>query len=87
MLAASQTDFAQSLLDPDRPVPAGLMAHTSQRPVRRFAVYRNNVAIALTQALADTFPVVKQLVGDEFFDAMAGVYLREQPPRSPVLAR
>lgn len=86
MNASAQAGFATALLDAARPVPAGLRAWNGSDPARRFAVYRNNVAVALTQALADTFPVVKQLVGDDFFAAMAGVYLREQPPRSPVLA-
>lgn len=87
MSAAWQAAFGAALLDAGAAVPAGLCTWNGSDPARRFAVYRNNVAVALTQALADTFPVVKQLVGDEFFDAMAGVYLREQPPRSPVLAR
>jgi hypothetical protein len=42
--------------------------------------------VSLVQALADGFPVVHRLVGDEFFVAMAGVYVRAHPPRSPVLA-
>lgn len=86
MNASVQAGFATALIDAARPVPAGLRAWNGSDPARRFAVYRNNVIVALTQALADTFPVVKQLVGDDFFAAMAGVYLREQPPRSPVLA-
>lgn len=86
MTAAMQAGFATGLLDAARPLPAGLRAWNGSDPARRFAVYRNNVVVSLTQALADTFPVVQRLVGDEFFAAMAGVYLREQPPRSPVLA-
>lgn len=86
MNASSQRDFAAALFDAGRAPPAGLQAWNGSDPARRFAVYRNNVVVSLTQALADTFPVVKQLVGDDFFDAMAGVYLREQPPSSPVLA-
>ena len=33
-----------------------------------------------------TFPVVRQLVGDAFFRAMAGAFVRQSPPVSPVLA-
>lgn len=86
MTAAMQAGFATALLDAARPLPAGLRAWNGSDPARRFAVYRNNVVVSLTQALADTFPVVQRLVGDEFFAAMAGAYLREQPPRSPLLA-
>ena len=87
MSAAVQARFAAALLDAAHPLPAGLRAWNGADPARRFAVHRNNVAVALAQALADTFPVVKRLVGDDFFAALASVYWREQPPRSPVLAR
>lgn len=52
---------------------------------KRFNVYRNNVAVSLTEALEAAFPVVRKLVGDAFFRAMAGVYLRKHPPQSPLM--
>jgi hypothetical protein len=51
----------------------------------RFAVYRNNVAVGLIEALRSAFPVVNRLVGDEFFSEMARVHALEDPPESPVL--
>jgi hypothetical protein len=51
----------------------------------RFAVYRNNVVASLTDALADTFPVTQALVGEEFFRAMARVFLQTQPVKTRVL--
>lgn len=86
LLADAQSGFAAALLDPQRPVPDGLRAWNGSDPARRFGVYRNNVVVSLVGALAETFPVLRQLVGDEFFDAMAGVYVRAHPPTSPVLA-
>ena len=86
MNALVQAEFAAALLDAERSVPAGLCAWNGSDPARRFAVYRNNVIVSLVAALADTFPVLRQLVGDEFFDAMAGLYVRAHPPASPVLA-
>lgn len=86
MSAALQAGFAAALLDPQRPAPQGLRAWNGSDPARRFGVYRNNVIVSLVGALADTFPVLRQLVGDEFFDAMAGRYVREHAPASPVLA-
>jgi hypothetical protein len=82
----TQRDFAAALLDARRAVPRGLCAWNGSDPAPRFAVYRNNVVVSLIQALADGFPVVQQLVGDEFFAAMARVYAVAHPPRSPVLA-
>lgn len=77
--------FASALLDPGRPPPAGLVAWNGSDPATRFAVYRNNVVVSLVEALADTFPVTRELVGAPFFDAMARGFVAAQPPRSPVL--
>jgi hypothetical protein len=81
-----QQDFAAALLDPRRATPLGLRAWNGSDPVARMAVYRNNVVSSLVDALGETFPVVRQLVGEEFFRAMAGRFVRESPPRSRVLA-
>lgn len=82
---SDQRLFATALLDPDAPCPAGLTAWNDSDPARRFAVYRNNVVVSLIDALADTFPVTLELVGDEFFRAMAGVFVRAAPPKSALL--
>lgn len=79
--------WTDALLDPRGPVPPGLRAHNGSDVARRFAIYRNNVVASLVDALAATFPVVQELVGTEFFRAMAGVFVRSQPPRSPLLVR
>ena len=61
-------------------LPLSLTSHGM--PVeRRLDVYRNNVHLSLTEALAGNFPVVKQLVGEEFFWAMANVFLETHLPR------
>lgn len=83
---SGQAAFARALLDPAQPSPQGLTAWHGAGVNLRFAVYRNNVAVSLVEALADTFEVTQQLVGEEFFRALALVYVREQPPRTAVLA-
>jgi len=82
----TQATFAAALLTPDLPCPAGLQAWNGSDPTARLAVYRNNVVSSLIDAVADTFPVVQELVGEEFFRAMASVFVRRHPPRSRVLA-
>lgn len=79
--------FAAALLDPDQPAPTGLLGRDGRAAGRRFAVYRNNVVVGLVDALAARFPVVAALVGDDFFRAMAAVFARAEPPRSPLLFR
>src|SRR5437660_10582566 len=40
----------------------------------------------LVKPLSSRFPAVENIVGQEFFAAMARVFIVEQPPRSPLLA-
>lgn len=79
-------EFVAALFDADLPPPAGLTAWNASDPAARFAVYRNNVIVSLIDALADTYPVTQELVGEDFFRAMARLYIVEEPPRSRVLA-
>jgi hypothetical protein len=83
----SQRVFAQALLSPVAPVPSGFAGSGAAGGARRFGVYRNNVVAGLIDALEDTFPVVRRLVGDGFFSAMARVYLMATPPRGPILLK
>lgn len=78
--------IAAALLDPAAPCPPNLCARSGADPARRFAVYRNNVVVSLVAALGETFPVCRELVGAEFFEAMARLHVRASPPDSPVLA-
>jgi hypothetical protein len=67
------------------PVPDGVTAPAEAEAARRFNVYRNNVRHGLSRALAARFPVIEQLVGGDFFTAMAGVFAAQHPPETPVL--
>jgi hypothetical protein len=66
-------EFRSALVDP------------SILPHARFPIYRNNVSGALIGALRVRFPVVEQLVGGDFFYAMAGSYVAAHKPISAVL--
>ncbi len=78
--------FAAALLDPEAKTPAGVVGPDGLPDAKRFDVYRNNVASSLTRALEAGFPVVRKLVGDEFFGAMAVIFLRAHPPRDRQIA-
>ncbi|MGE0294254.1 MAG: DUF2063 domain-containing protein [Hyphomonadaceae bacterium] len=80
-----EREFAAALLDPERPAPAGIVGPDGEPCPKRFAVYRNNVVVGLIEILRAAYPAVRRLVGDEFFDAMAGVHVRIEPPRSSIL--
>ncbi|WP_394791079.1 DUF2063 domain-containing protein [Rhodoferax sp.] len=81
-----QAAFARALLDPAQACPDGLATWNGSDPAQRFAIYRNNVTVSLIDALAATFPAVQQLVGEDFFRAMARLFVQAQPPRSKVMA-
>lgn len=83
--ALVQPGFAASIWSAEPASPSGLRAWNGSDPARRFAVYRNNVRATLAAALAGTFPVLRALLGEEFFHAMAIEYVQARPPSSPVL--
>ncbi|MFW0755542.1 DNA-binding domain-containing protein [Pseudomonas sp. H11T01] len=82
---STQAAFAAALLDPQRSCPPGLFSANGADPASRFAVYRNNVQSSLINALADSYPVVLQLVAEEFFRAMARLYIQQFPPQGPLI--
>lgn len=77
--------FATAVTDAEADLPEGLSSWTGARPERRFDVYRNNVRVGLTGALASRFPATVRIVGEDFFSAMASAYVAAHPPRSPLL--
>ncbi|MEO0809239.1 MAG: DNA-binding domain-containing protein [Pseudomonadota bacterium] len=80
-----QDAFVVALRNPKLPPPTAVASVPAAPSGKRFNVYRNNVAVSLTEALAAGYPVVKQLVGEEFFAGMARVYVSEHLPTSPVM--
>ena len=80
-----QSAFAAALLDPTAPLPAGVVDPQGRPAPKRFSVYRNNVAAGLTRALEASFPVIRKLVGAEFFAAMAVEFALKHPPKSQML--
>lgn len=61
---------------------AALLGGGSHRFAGRLQVYRNNVFVSLTQALADVYPVLVRLVGEDYFQQVARRFIRTHPSRS-----
>ncbi|WCJ65144.1 DNA-binding domain-containing protein [Agrobacterium tumefaciens] len=81
----SQNAFAAALLHPGTPLPQGITTAQGAADPARFAVYRNNVYVGLTTALAQRFPVTRRLVGADFFAGMARAYAADHKPPSPLI--
>jgi len=78
-----QEAFAQALLG--RPGGDGiysLFAGEKERRDMLLALYRGNLHAAWSRALAESYPVLRALVGSEFFDVLASVYGRAHPSLS-----
>ena len=74
-------EFVSALLDPERAAPGGVLAAGG-----RFDIYRNNVIASLSGALGKTFPVVRRMLGKDYFRALAAAFVRQHPPKARVVA-
>ncbi|WP_034301995.1 DUF2063 domain-containing protein [Herbaspirillum sp. RV1423] len=80
-----QRAIAQSMLHHQ---DGGLSAHIIADGLdsgARLDIYRNTCATVLATALTLSFPAVRYLVGAEFFEGAARLFVAEAPPRSALL--
>jgi Putative DNA-binding domain len=66
----------------------GISAHLVDggiSPRERLDIYRNTFASVLTTALRLSYPAVHRLVGAEFFEATARIFIEAHPPASACL--
>ena len=81
----TQTTFRDAVLDAGKPIPPQLRDAQGTPAGARFSVYRNNVIVSLSEALATGFPLVQKLLGEQTFARLAGVFVRRHPPNSPLM--
>jgi hypothetical protein len=82
---ATIDDLAAALTDPAASTPARTRGREGRPDARRFAVYRNNVAVGLITSLETRYPVTRRLLGDNLFRAIARAFMAQHKPASPVL--
>ncbi|MYN08097.1 MNIO family bufferin maturase [Pseudoduganella aquatica] len=80
-LAASQQAFAAGLLNIAESAPA-LAAFQGEGKEHGYALYRGNLTVTWRKTLSSAYPVIAQLVGEEFFDALSAEYGRAHPSSS-----
>ena len=82
-LLAIQCDIAGALRDAGHtPRAAAWLAGDASLVGQRLAIYRANVAASVGKALAAAYPVIRQVVGDEYFDGLTRACLRVVPSAS-----
>jgi hypothetical protein len=83
-----------TLLDLQQAARRGLILRESQAigamladhaPPDRLDIYRNTIISGLTKALRPSYPVVERLVGTEFFDSAAQIFIQQHLPRAAYL--
>lgn len=84
-LAELQDAMRDASLGGDAALLAPEIVSDGFAPEQRLNIHRNNTTILLSDALAATYSVVFKLVGEDFFNAVARLFVRAQPPRSPCL--
>ena len=80
-----QERFAAAVIGGDACKVAGSIIDDAPGAAARLGIYVNHFRVTLIDALKATFPVVRQLVGDLFFQAVARRYVRVAPPAHPCL--
>ena len=82
-LSDFQSDFAAALRDRRRaPAMQRWLAGDAELVDRRMAIYRANMVAAADKALSSAYPVIRQVVGAEFFHGLAREYQRGTPSTS-----
>jgi len=87
-LPEAQAVFASALCDIAQVSAATpLFRGPAERVAARLAIYRGNVHGNCIRALESAYPIVRKIVGAEFFDALAHAYVRVQFSESGDLNR
>ncbi|RTZ64678.1 MAG: DUF2063 domain-containing protein [Aquificaceae bacterium] len=81
-----QNDFVDAFFGAEIDVDKYIISDDSLTAKQRFGIYKGSVHGVLTQALADMYPVCKELVGDKFFDHVTSKFINQNPPRSAFFA-
>lgn len=78
-LAVVQQQFADGLLDPAADDVLSIFEGNRKLAARRFSVYRGNLSGHWDKTLGAAYPVIRQLVGEEFFFPLCRAYGRAYP--------
>jgi hypothetical protein len=86
-LSDQLSGFASAIVRGDEPSPQIDKSYRHYSVATAIDIYRNNHRGNLHDTLAGAYPVIKQLVGDEFFRFMTRKFIEKYPSRSGNLHR
>lgn len=81
-----ETRFIAAILGNDMSGLDEIVAPSPIAPAQRLQIYRNNFLISLAAALAASFPVLRRLVGEAYFEQTARRFAETNPPCVPMLS-
>jgi len=84
-LHETQRGFALSMLNADDAAVAMRIGQGALAPAECLAIYRNTFHGVVVNAMRLTYPVVERLVGPEFFEGAARLFLAQNPPQTACL--
>ena len=76
-----QQAVGRSVIAGDDALAAGHVLADGLPPQARLGIYRNNFIGNATTALRLSYPAIHSLVGAEFFEGAAGIFIAAEPPR------
>nr|WP_307729216.1 DUF692 family multinuclear iron-containing protein [Massilia agrisoli] len=75
--SSTQELFARALFDAGR--EAEVLGHFTNGDADRFGLYRGNLTVTWDKVLSAAYPVIRQLLGDEFFTALSRAFGMAHP--------
>lgn len=82
-LATLQKEVFSTLMHDIPPHKKNFKKNKSLSAEESLSIYQNSSRAALLNVLRETYAVCVKITGDEFFDAMAMLYINETPSKSP----
>ena len=80
-----QSAFSRDVLGLDDGAAFDLVVADGLDPRARLAIYRNTATSTLVTALRLSYPAVQSLVGAEFFEGAARLFIEQHPPKGAYL--
>jgi hypothetical protein len=78
-LAELQSAFQEAILGEAQEMPSSIMASRQQTAAERFGIYSEAYRLRLAEFISSDYPVLRNVLGDEDFDALACAYIEANP--------